>query len=158
MSAKTILGDAVVPAEGVGPVLNLERPLSFWGGVDPETGRVTDVHHPQHGSVVTGRVVVMPAGRGSSSSSSALLECVRAGTAPAALLMHHVDPILPIGAKVAIELYGRGPAVVRIDAGERLSDGAIAHVAKSGVVTVGDSPAGAVTGRPSRPASGTSMP
>ena len=130
-----------MPGESVGQVLNLERPLSFWGGVDPETGRVTDVHHPQHGVVVTGRVLVMPTGRGSSSSSSVLLECVRAGTAPAALLVHHVDPILPVGAAVAIELYGRGPAVVRIDAGERLPDGAIARLTTSGAVTVDDSTA-----------------
>jgi predicted aconitase with swiveling domain len=142
LSARTIIGDPVVPGESVGQVLNLERPLSFWGGVDPETGRVTDVHHPQHGVVVTGRVLVMPTGRGSSSSSSVLLECVRAGTAPVALLVHHVDPILPVGAAVAIELYGRGPAVVRIDAGERLPDGAIARLTTSGVVTVDDSTAG----------------
>ena len=130
-----------MPGESVGQVLNLERPLSFWGGVDPETGRVTDVHHPQHGVVVTGRVLVMPTGRGSSSSSSVLLECVRARTAPAALLVHHVDPILPVGAAVAIELYGRGPAVVRIDAGERIPDGAIARLTTSGAVTVDDSTA-----------------
>jgi predicted aconitase with swiveling domain len=141
LSRRTIIGDPVVPGESVGRVLNLERPLSFWGGVDPETGRVTDVHHPQHGVVVTGRVLVMPTGRGSSSSSSVLLECVRAGTAPAALLVHHVDPILPVGAAVAIELYGRGPAVVRIDAGERLPDGAIARLTTSGAVTVDDSTA-----------------
>jgi hypothetical protein len=59
-----------------------------------------------------------------------------------ALLVHHVDPILPVGAAVAIELYGRGPAVVRIDAGERLPDGAIARLTTSGVVTVDDSTAG----------------
>jgi predicted aconitase with swiveling domain len=141
LSPRTIIGDPVVPGESVGQVLNLERPLSFWGGVDPETGRVTDVHHPQHGVVVTGRVLVMPTGRGSSSSSSVLLECVRAGTAPAALLVHHVDPILPVGAAVAIELYGRGPAVVRIDPGERLPDGAIARLTTSGAVTVDDSTA-----------------
>jgi predicted aconitase with swiveling domain len=141
LSSRTIIGDPVVPGESVGQVLNLERPLSFWGGVDPETGRVTDVHHPQHGVVVSGRVLVMPTGRGSSSSSSVLLECVRAGTAPAALLVHHVDPILPVGAAVAIELYGRGPAVVRIDAGERLPDGAIARLTTSGAVTVDDSTA-----------------
>jgi uncharacterized protein len=141
LSPRTIIGDPVAPAESVGQVLNLERPLSFWGGVDPETGRVTDVHHPQHGVVVTGRVLVMPTGRGSSSSSSVLLECVRAGTAPAALLVHHVDPILPVGAAVAIELYGRGPAVVRIDAGERLPNGAIARLTTSGAVTVDDSTA-----------------
>jgi predicted aconitase with swiveling domain len=141
LSPRTIIGDPVVPGESVGQVLNLERPLSFWGGIDPETGRVTDVHHPQHGVVVTGRVLVMPTGRGSSSSSSVLLECVRARTAPAALLVHHVDPILPVGAAVAIELYGRGPAVVRIDAGERLPDGAIARLTTSGAVTVDDSTA-----------------
>jgi len=136
MSTTTISGDPVVPADASGRILNLDRPLSFWGGVDPATGRVTDVHHPQHGLEVTGRVLVLPMGRGSSSSSSALLECVRAGTAPAALLLHQLDPILPVGAAVAFELYGRGPAVVRIEPGERLPDGAAAHVAASGVVTV----------------------
>ena len=105
MSPTTIAGDPVVPGEGSGEVLNLERPLSFWGGVDPETGRVTDVHHPQHGQTVAGRVLVLPSGRGSSSSSSVLAEAIRAGTAPAAIVLADPDPILALGAIVARELY-----------------------------------------------------
>jgi predicted aconitase with swiveling domain len=49
----------------------------------------------------------MPSGRGSSSSSSVLAECIRGGTAPAALLLYEPDPILVVGAIVARELYGR---------------------------------------------------
>jgi hypothetical protein len=87
--------------------LVLDEPLSFWGGVDPATGRIVDRRHPQCGEQVTGRVLVMPSGRGSSSSSTVLAECVRAGTAPAAIVLRHADEILALGALVAEELYGR---------------------------------------------------
>jgi predicted aconitase with swiveling domain len=116
MMTLEIKGDPVVPGDAEGKVLKLDAPLSFWGGVDPATGLIVDVHHPQHGARITGRVLAMPGGRGSSSSSSTLLECVRAGTAPAAILLGRLDTILPIGAVVARELYGHGPAVVRVDA------------------------------------------
>ncbi len=93
--------------------LVLDEPLSLWGGVDPATGQIIDVHHPQHGAIVSGRVLVMPAGRGSSSSASVLAEAVRAGTAPAAIVLGEPDLILSIGSAVAEELYGvRVPVVV----------------------------------------------
>jgi uncharacterized protein len=93
--------------------LVLDEPLSLWGGIDPATGEIIDVHHPQHGATVSGRVLVMPAGRGSSSSASVLAEAVRAGTAPAAILLGEPDLILSIGSAVAEELYGvRVPIVV----------------------------------------------
>ena len=93
--------------------LVLDEPLSLWGGVDPATGEVIDVHHPQRGANISGRVLVMPAGRGSSSSASVLAEAVRAGTAPVAILLGEPDLILSIGSAVAEELYGvRVPVVV----------------------------------------------
>jgi predicted aconitase with swiveling domain len=93
--------------------LVLDEPLSLWGGIDPATGSVIDVHHPQLGAIVTGRVLVMPAGRGSSSSASVLAEAARAGTAPAAIVLREPDLILAIGAAVAEELYGvRIPVLV----------------------------------------------
>ncbi len=94
----------------------LEAPLSFWGGVDPSTGALIDTHHPQRGSVVTGRVLVMPSGRGSSSSSYVLAEAIRAGTAPAAILLGEEDGIVALGAIVAAELYGTPIPVVVLDA------------------------------------------
>ena len=93
--------------------LVLSEPLSLWGGMDPATGELTDVHHPQRGASLAGRVVVMPSGRGSSSSASVLAEAVRAGVAPAAILLGEPDLILAIGSAVAEELYGvRVPVVV----------------------------------------------
>ena len=95
-----------------GSALVLDEPLSFWGGIDPATGDVIDVRHPQRGANVAGRVLVMPSGRGSSSSSSVLAECVRAGTAPAAIVLAEPDPILALGAIVAGELYGHALPIV----------------------------------------------
>ena len=86
--------------------LILSEPLSLWGGVDPSTGRIIDVHHPQHGDSIAGKVLVMPEGRGSSSSSSVLAEMIRIGTAPSKLILGRIDPILMLGAWVAEELYG----------------------------------------------------
>ena len=45
-------GRPLVAGEARGPALVLEEPLSFWGGLDPETGRVIDVHHPQLGQLI----------------------------------------------------------------------------------------------------------
>jgi len=106
----------LVPGSARGSVLVLDEALSFWGGIDPATGEVIDVRHPQRGSNVAGRVVVMPSGRGSSSSSSVLAEAVRAGTAPAAIVLTEPDSIISLGAIVARELYGRSiPVVVTSD-------------------------------------------
>jgi predicted aconitase with swiveling domain len=64
---------------------------------------------------VTGKVLVMPVGKGSSSASSILLESVRLGTAPAAILLAEPDAILALGSAVARELYGESPPVVVLD-------------------------------------------
>jgi predicted aconitase with swiveling domain len=111
--------------------LVLDEGLSLWGGMDPATGDLIDVHHPQRGANLTGRVLVMPNGRGSSSSASVLAEAVRAGTAPAAIVLAEPDLILSIGSAVAEELYGVRVPVVVVSA-ERLaviSDGEVLPLA-----------------------------
>ncbi|HEY4768940.1 MAG TPA: DUF126 domain-containing protein, partial [Candidatus Limnocylindria bacterium] len=108
------------------------EPLSLWGGMDPASGRVIDARHPQRGASLAGRVVVMLAARGSSSSSSVLAEAVRAGYAPAGILLAEVDLILAVGAAVAEELYGvRVPIVV-------VAPEELAGVADGQVVTISD--------------------
>lgn len=119
-----------------GEALVLAEPLSFWGGVDPATGDVIDTHHPQRGANVAGRIVVMPSGRGSSSSSSVLAEAIRAGTAPAAIVLSEPDPILALGAIVARELYGRSiPVAVIPDPGLRTGE-AVTLIADTGGVRI----------------------
>lgn len=105
----------LVEGEGAGPALVLERPLSFWGGLDATSGRIIDQRHPQAGASVTGSVLVMEAGRGSSSASSVLAEAVRLRTAPAAIVMLEPDEIVALGAVVAGELYGTTLPVVVVD-------------------------------------------
>lgn len=110
----------------------LSEGLSLWGGMDPATGELIDAHHPQRGTMLTGRIVVMPAGRGSSSSASVLAEAVRAGTAPAAIVLGEADLILAIGAAVAEELYGRHVPVVVAPAS------VLASIADGTEVVIGD--------------------
>lgn len=105
-------GRTLAPGTGQGDALVLVEALSFWGGMDPTTGAVIDAHHPQRGEALTGRVVVMPSGRGSSSASSVLAEAIRLGTAPAAVLLREPDPIVALGSVVAAELYGTPCPVV----------------------------------------------
>jgi uncharacterized protein len=101
--------DAVtlVPGAAASAPLRLDEPLSFWGGLDSATGTIIDRRHPQQGANVTGRMLMMPAGRGSSGGSAVLAESLRLGTGPAAILLLQRDAIVIFGALVAAELYGR---------------------------------------------------
>jgi predicted aconitase with swiveling domain len=108
-----VKGRVLAAGQAIGRALVLEEPLSLWGGMDPGSGEVIDTRHPQRGALLAGRVVVMPSVRGSSSSSSVLAEAVRAGHAPAAILLGEADLILAVGAAVGEELYGvRVPVLV----------------------------------------------
>ena len=102
----------LVQGRAAGPALVLEEPLSFWGGIDPASGQIVEASHPQRGEVVKGRILVLPAGRGSSSSATVLAESLRLGTGPAGIVLGEPDEILAIGAIVAAELYGIAIPVV----------------------------------------------
>jgi predicted aconitase with swiveling domain len=104
--------EVLVDGECRGDLLVLDEPLSLWGGVDPATGVIVEEGHPQAGSRITGRILVMPHGRGSSSSSSVLAELLRNGAGPAGIVLEMPDSILVIGALVAKELYGTECPVV----------------------------------------------
>ena len=109
-------GRTLVAGHASGLALVLDEPLSFWGGLDPATGTLIDTHHPQRGATLAGRVLVMPSGRGSSSSSYVLAEAIRAGTSPVAIVLREPDGIVALGAIVARELYGALVPVVVLDA------------------------------------------
>jgi uncharacterized protein len=97
-------GRVLIEGRAQGPLLRLTAPLSFWGGVDPKTGRISDPRHPEHDRSVTGTVLAIPSPRGSSSSSAIMLELISRGLAPAALLLGEADAILALGIVVAREM------------------------------------------------------
>ena len=67
---------------------------------------------------MTGRVFVLPCGKGSSTASAILAESIRNGTAPAAIIMARTDPIVALGAIVADEMYGKTVPVVVLPEGD----------------------------------------
>ena len=97
--------------------LRLTEPLSFWGGLDPETGMITDQHHPQYGESIAGRSLVMPGTRGSTSSPGRLVEAIRLGNGPTKITLPHPDLTVMAAIKVAELLYSIN-VEMRIDNGE----------------------------------------
>lgn len=95
-------------------VLHCDEGLSFWGGVDPDTGVVIDVHHPWHGRSLAGKIVLMPTSRGSCSGSGVLLQLALNGNSPAALIFSAAEEVLTLGAVIAARLFQKPLAVVRL--------------------------------------------
>jgi predicted aconitase with swiveling domain len=131
-----LIGQPLVSGSAEGIAVVSKQPISFWGGVDPQTGEIIDRRHDRSGTFIAGRIFVFPQGKGSSSASAVLLESVRAGTAPAAVINLKTEPILALGAIVADELYHKTVPIVvlsqedwsTIEEGDRLvvqPDGAV---------------------------------
>lgn len=129
-------GRPVVAGQAVGVLLVSREPLSFWGGYDHRTGEIIDRRHPLAGQVAAGRVLAVPFTRGSSTTTAVLLEAVRAGTAPAALLTTGDDTFLALASVVADELYQRPIPIVALsrDDFERLETGRPVTVLSDGQV------------------------
>lgn len=121
-----------------GRLLVGEQPLSFWGGYDAATGTIIDGRHDLAGRDAAGLVLAIPGSRGSSTTTAVLLEAVRQGTAPSAILTRGVDTFLALAAVVAQELYGTTLPVVALEpsAFHALPAGAMATVRFDGTVRV----------------------
>jgi len=97
---------ALIPGEAAGELLVSSQPLSFWGGYDYRTGEIIDRRHELSGQIAAGKILAVPYTRGSSTTTQVLLEAIRAGTAPAAIVSTEADSFLALAAIVAEEMYG----------------------------------------------------
>jgi predicted aconitase with swiveling domain len=136
----TFRGRAIIPGEARGRVLASGEPLSFWGGYDPRTGEIIDRRHPLSGQVAAGAILAVPFTRGSSTTTAVLLEAIRAGTAPAAILTTGPDFFFALASVVADELYAAPIPLVALDEADfaRLRSGDEVAVSAEGVVTIYD--------------------
>lgn len=136
---RLVRGRAVVEGTASGDALVSTEPLSFWGGYDQRTGEIIDRRHPLSGEVAAGRVLAVPAARGSSTTTAVLLEAVRAGTAPAALVTDGPDRYLSLAMIVAAEMYGTTIPVVSLapDDFRALRTGERIEVGSDGTLTIG---------------------
>jgi predicted aconitase with swiveling domain len=96
-------GEAIVTKDGI----------SFYGGVDPDTGEVVEVGHELEGQSITGKVLVFPTGKGSTVGSYTLYRMKKNNTAPAAIVNEQIDTIIAVGC-----IISEIPCVDKIDVNE----------------------------------------
>lgn len=111
---RVIRGRSLVAGEAEADLLVAVEPLSFWGGYDPATGEIIDRRHPLSGQVARGVILALPATKGSSTTTAILLEAIRQGNAPAAIVTSETDSFLALASVVADEMYGTPLPLVQV--------------------------------------------
>jgi len=96
-------GEAIVTKDGI----------SFYGGVDPDTGKVVEAGHELEGQSITGKILVFPTGKGSTVGSYTLYRMKKNRTAPAAIVNKQIDTIVAVGC-----IISEIPCVDKIDINE----------------------------------------
>jgi predicted aconitase with swiveling domain len=94
-------GRRVVGGTAEGEALVSAEPVSFYGGVDPDTGVVTEPGHPCFGKSISGKVFVFPAGKGSTVGCYVIYRMWKQGTAPAAIVNRETEAIIATGCAMA---------------------------------------------------------
>ena len=137
-SALRIDCEVLVGGSAEGVALVLDETLSFWGGFDPASGTIIDVHHPQFRARVGGSVLVIPSSRGSAGTPAGIAESLRCGSGPAALVLGERDVNISVGALVANRLYGLAVPVLAIaaDSIDEIHSGDRVLIAESGRLEV----------------------
>ena len=118
-----------------GEVMVSSEPISFYGGVDPETGKISEEGHPLNGKCISGKVLVFPRGKGSTVGSYALYRLKKGGKAPVAIVNKECETIVAVGA-----IISEIPLIDKLEEGgyEQLKEGEIAKVdGNLGVLTTG---------------------
>jgi predicted aconitase with swiveling domain len=94
-------GRSISPGQAVGEILLTHMGISFFGGVDPETGVVVEHGHELAGQSIAGKVLAFPTGKGSTVGSYTLYRLKRAGLAPAAIVNAECETITAVGCIIA---------------------------------------------------------
>ena len=129
--SETLQGRKVAKGKASGEAIVSGDGISFYGGVEPETGTVVEKGHPLEGKSVKGKILVFPAGKGSTVGSYVLYDMKKRGTAPAAIINRENETIIAVGA-----IISDIPCVDRIDVG-KIKNGAQVEVdADNGSVIV----------------------
>ncbi|HWK76282.1 aconitase X swivel domain-containing protein [Microbacterium sp.] len=123
-------GRVLVGGKAEGEVLRCTQAISGWGGIDPKTGAIVETRHPQRGSVLTGKILVIPGAKGSSGWSGQFHIAKVLGTQPAAIITSSMNSKLALGLQVLgvpalIEVDDRVHAALQDGARARIDDGRV---------------------------------
>jgi len=96
-----IKGRKISKGNAEGEVLITDQGISFFGGVDPNTGIVTEKGHPLEGKSIKDKILVFPQGKGSTVGSYTLYRMKKNGTAPKAMINKEAETIVAVGAIIS---------------------------------------------------------
>jgi predicted aconitase with swiveling domain len=96
-----IKGRKISKGTAEGEVLITDQGISFFGGVDPDTGIVVEKGHPLEGKSIKDKILVFPQGKGSTVGSYALYRMKKNGTAPKAMINKETETIVAVGAIIS---------------------------------------------------------
>ena len=138
----TIQGNTIIEGEAQGQLLVGREPLSFWGGYDQHTGEVIDRRHPLSGQIAAGRVLAIPFARGSSTGTAVLLESIRAGTAPTAILTTKPDHFFALASIVEDVMYEKAVPLIALSETDfaNLEDGQSVMIKSGGTIEIEQAP------------------
>jgi predicted aconitase with swiveling domain len=94
-------GRLISKGKGEGEALVTSQPISFYGGVDPNTGVVIEKGHELLGQSVKGKILVFPTGKGSTVGSYTLYRMKKNGTAPAGMVNRECETVVAVGAIIS---------------------------------------------------------
>ena len=112
-----------------GEALTTTQPISFYGGVDPETSEILEKGHELQGKQIRGKILVFPTGKGSTVGSYTLYRLKNGGVAPAAIINRECETVVAVGA-----IISEIPCVDEIDI-SKIETGDTVRV-ENGVVTI----------------------
>ncbi len=96
-----LVGRVIYRGNAEGKALVTSQPLSFYGGVDPATGKIVEKGHELAGESIVGRILVFPNGKGSTVGSYILYRLRSSGLAPAAIINRECETIVAVGAIIS---------------------------------------------------------
>jgi predicted aconitase with swiveling domain len=94
-------GRSIFPGKVQGKALVSRMGISFYGGVDPETGVITETGHDLEGQSVASSILVFPSGKGSTVGSYILYRLKKNGLAPLAIVNAECETITAVGCIIA---------------------------------------------------------
>jgi len=96
-----LTGRTIFPGQVQGEALVSRMSISFYGGVDPDSGIVTETGHDLEGQTIAGKILVFPRGKGSTVGSYILYRLKKNGIAPAAIVNADCETITAVGCIIA---------------------------------------------------------
>ena len=84
-----------------GEALTTTQPISFYGGVDPETSEILEKGHDLQGKRIKGKILVFPTGKGSTVGSYTLYRLKKGGVAPAGIINRECETVVAVGAIIS---------------------------------------------------------